>query len=78
MVLIVLCVAVFVWGLGLPYPLLAGFCERWSCSANLIFGFAVAVTLQNLLYCFIGVFVGTLIGVLPGSARSPPSRCCCR
>jgi putative tricarboxylic transport membrane protein len=33
---------------------------------NLIFGFAVAVSLQNLIYCFIGVLVGTLIGVLPG------------
>ena len=33
---------------------------------NLIFGFGVALTLQNLLYCFIGVLVGTLIGVLPG------------
>jgi TctA family transporter len=33
---------------------------------NLIFGFWVAVSLQNLLYCFIGVMVGTLIGVLPG------------
>jgi TctA family transporter len=33
---------------------------------NLIFGFSVAFSLQNLLYCFIGVFVGTLIGVLPG------------
>lgn len=34
--------------------------------SNLIMGFGVAVTLQNLLYCFIGVLVGTLIGVLPG------------
>ncbi len=33
---------------------------------NLIFGFGVALSLQNLLYCFIGVMVGTLIGVLPG------------
>src|SRR5256884_9996109 len=33
---------------------------------NLIFGFAVAFSLQNLIYCFIGVLVGTLIGVLPG------------
>jgi putative tricarboxylic transport membrane protein len=33
---------------------------------NLILGFSVALTLQNLAYCFIGVFVGTLIGVLPG------------
>ena len=33
---------------------------------NLIFGFSVALSLQNLLYCLIGVTVGTLIGVLPG------------
>ncbi len=33
---------------------------------NLLLGFQHAVTLQNLLYCFIGVSVGTLIGVLPG------------
>jgi putative tricarboxylic transport membrane protein len=33
---------------------------------NLIFGFSVAFSLQNLLYCLIGVSVGTLIGVLPG------------
>ena len=34
--------------------------------ANLILGFSVALTLQNLAYCFVGVLVGTLIGVLPG------------
>ncbi|MEW6673053.1 MAG: tripartite tricarboxylate transporter permease [Thermodesulfobacteriota bacterium] len=33
---------------------------------NLVFGFSVAFSLQNLLYCFIGVLMGTLIGVLPG------------
>jgi putative tricarboxylic transport membrane protein len=33
---------------------------------NLIFGFGVALSLQNLAYCLIGVTVGTLIGVLPG------------
>ncbi len=33
---------------------------------NLIFGFGVALTWQNLAYCLIGVTVGTLIGVLPG------------
>ncbi|HSC94267.1 MAG TPA: tripartite tricarboxylate transporter permease [Burkholderiales bacterium] len=33
---------------------------------NLIYGFTVALSLQNLAYCFLGVFVGTLIGVLPG------------
>ena len=34
--------------------------------ANLGVGFAVALTLQNLAYCFIGVLLGTVIGVLPG------------
>jgi putative tricarboxylic transport membrane protein len=29
-------------------------------------GFGVAFTLQNLLYCLLGVVIGTLIGVLPG------------
>jgi len=29
-------------------------------------GFSTAVSLQNLLYCFAGVTLGTLIGVLPG------------
>src|SRR5215471_1544956 len=33
---------------------------------NLIFGFGVALSWQNLGYCLIGVTVGTLIGVLPG------------
>ncbi|RPH67304.1 MAG: tripartite tricarboxylate transporter permease [Burkholderiales bacterium] len=33
---------------------------------NLGLGFATALTLTNLFYCFIGVLLGTLIGVLPG------------
>ncbi len=33
---------------------------------NLALGFGVALTLQNVLYCFVGVSLGTLIGVLPG------------
>ncbi len=33
---------------------------------NLVLGFSVALTLQNLAYCFLGVFLGTMIGVLPG------------
>jgi TctA family transporter len=33
---------------------------------NLSLGFTTALTLQNLLYCFIGVLLGTMIGVLPG------------
>src|SRR5882757_6511775 len=34
--------------------------------ANLGLGFTVALTLQNIAYCFIGVLLGTIIGVLPG------------
>jgi putative tricarboxylic transport membrane protein len=33
---------------------------------HLTLGFSVALTPVNLLYCFIGVVVGTAIGVLPG------------
>jgi putative tricarboxylic transport membrane protein len=34
--------------------------------SQLALGFAVALEPVNLLYCFAGVFIGTLIGVLPG------------
>jgi TctA family transporter len=37
-----------------------------SVFSNLILGFTVAMSAQNLLYCFIGCLLGTLIGVLPG------------
>src|SRR4051812_28490529 len=33
---------------------------------NIIFGFGVALSPQNLLFCFFGALIGTLIGVLPG------------
>ena len=33
---------------------------------NLLLGFGVALTPMNLLYCLVGVSLGTLIGVLPG------------
>uniref|UniRef100_A0A9E8CND8 Tripartite tricarboxylate transporter permease n=1 Tax=Bosea sp. NBC_00436 TaxID=2969620 RepID=A0A9E8CND8_9HYPH len=33
---------------------------------HLALGFETAFTLQNLFYCFIGVVIGTAIGVLPG------------
>src|SRR5262245_700270 len=33
---------------------------------NLLLGFANALTLHNLIYAFVGCFLGTLIGVLPG------------
>jgi TctA family transporter len=34
--------------------------------ANLGLGFSVIFTPTNLLFCFIGVLLGTLVGVLPG------------
>src|ERR1051326_3642715 len=37
---------------------------------NLVLGFSVALTLQNLWYAFVGCLLGTLIGVLPGRGPS--------
>ncbi len=34
--------------------------------SNLELGFSVALSAHNLLYCLIGVFLGTAVGVLPG------------
>src|SRR6186997_3157719 len=39
---------------------------------NLLIGFQVAITLQNLLYAFLGVLLGTLIGVVPTIAMLLP------
>jgi TctA family transporter len=38
---------------------------------NLILGAQVAFTWQNVLYCLVGVLLGTLIGVLPGIGPVP-------
>jgi putative tricarboxylic transport membrane protein len=38
---------------------------------NLIFGLGVSLTWQNLMFCFIGALLGTLIGVLPGIGPIP-------
>ena len=34
--------------------------------ANITYGFSVALTVENLLFCFVGALLGTLVGVLPG------------
>lgn len=34
--------------------------------ANLALGFSTALSPENILYCFVGVLLGTLVGVLPG------------
>src|SRR5436305_1693874 len=39
---------------------------RMDVISNLGLGFSVALTIQNIAYCFIGTLLGTLIGVLPG------------
>lgn len=33
---------------------------------NLVLGFQTALTVENLMWCFLGVFLGTVIGLLPG------------
>ena len=38
---------------------------------NLLLGFSVALTPINLFWCFAGVFLGTIVGVLPG--LGPPA-----
>ena len=39
--------------------------------SNLLLGFSVALTPANLFWCFVGVFLGTVIGILPG--LGPPA-----
>lgn len=38
----------------------------WTSLADLTHGFEIALEPHNLLYCFVGVLVGNLVGVLPG------------
>jgi TctA family transporter len=38
---------------------------------NLVLGFSTALSPWNLLYCFIGVLLGTAVGVLPGLGPTP-------
>ena len=37
---------------------------------SLFYGFSVFLSPMNLLYCFCGVLMGTLVGVLPGLGPS--------
>src|SRR5690606_14582883 len=47
------------------HPTVQG-CILMDMLSNLALGLQVAFTPTNLLYCFFGVFLGTVIGVLPG------------
>ena len=38
---------------------------------NLLLGFSLALTPANLFWCFVGVFLGTIVGILPG--LGPPA-----
>lgn len=38
--------------------------------SNLFYGFSVAITFTNIIYCIIGVISGTIIGALPGLGPS--------
>src|ERR1041385_6155229 len=40
--------------------------------SNLALGLGQALSLWNLIYCFIGVFLGTIVGVLPGLGPIAP------
>ena len=64
------CVAVFLKGLGVPLPVLGRWFARLGPGVELLghlaLGLQTALTPANLLYCLTGVFLGTLIGVLPG------------
>ncbi len=40
----------------------------WS---DILYGFQVATLPMNLLLCFLGVLLGTLVGVLPGHWAQP-------
>lgn len=37
---------------------------------NLVLGFSTALSPENLLWCFVGVFAGTVIGLLRSRSTS--------
>ena len=39
----------------------------WESIHGLIYGFGFALEPHNLMWCFVGVLLGNLIGVLPGT-----------
>ena len=59
---------IFHYGLGVAGAALRPLAPVLSMDliANLALGFETAFTPVNLLYCFVGVLLGTLVGVLPG------------
>ena len=72
--LTVFCVLVFLKGLGVPLPLIGRWFGgndaekrfKWIFSPIWLSACRRRQRPVNLLYCLIGVFLGTAIGVLPG------------
>jgi len=60
----IVAVVVFWWLLQVRLPLVVG--DDRAIAARAVAGFGVAVEPHNLLWVLFGVFVGNLIGVLPG------------
>jgi hypothetical protein len=68
-------IAVFVYGLKLPFPIRPEFSVKGTAMDQLIansVGFSVALTLNNLMYCPMAACSVRLIGCCPASARWPP------
>ena len=51
---------------GLAADLAAGGPVITSALTDLWYGFGVALEPHNLLWCFVGVLIGNMVGVLPG------------
>jgi TctA family transporter len=45
---------------------------------NLAYGFGVALQPQNIVWCFAGVLIGNMVGVLPGMGVMATILSCCR
>ena len=81
--LTVLCVLIFVVALQLGCPCSVRGCRsrlgaQMELLDNLALGLGTALQPENVLYCLIGVVLGTAVGVLPGIGPTATSRCCCR
>jgi len=78
--LAVFCVLVFVTGLGCRFRCWARGGEAKAAMEHPRqprHRVRTALLPLNLFYCFLGVLLGTLVGVLPGWGRSRTSPCCC-
>ena len=63
---------IFATFLGVYFPegVLGHIGENLETIQSLFYGFSICLTPANLLYCFTGVVMGTLVGVLPGLGPS--------